>query len=148
MHEQNHKTQMRPLSFYFLSAAILFQGLSGLVGGFGLIMDPTGSNMALPIEWLHGSPFDNYFIPGLFLLIALGVFPVFVIYGLWGYRSWSWLSSLLVGIMLIIWIIVEILIIGYQPAPPLQLIYGLLGFIIIVLVLSPKLRQYINEKAV
>jgi hypothetical protein len=139
---------MRPLSFYFLLVALLIQGLSGLAGGIGLILDPTGNSLSIPIEWLHGSPFDNYLIPGLFLFFALGAFPVFVAYGIWKYRTWSWLSSLLVGVMLIIWIVVEILVIGYQPTPPLQLIYGLLGIIIIALVLFPHLRQYLNENTV
>jgi len=49
--------------------------------------------------------------------------------------------------MLVIWIAVEILVIGYHPVPPLQLIYGLLGFIIIALLLIPALRKYMNEKA-
>lgn len=145
--EQNYKTQKTPASFYFLLAAILFQGLSGLAGGIGLILDPTGSSLSIPIEWLDGSPFDSYFIPGLILFLALGVFPLYVSYGIWRCSAWAWLSALLVGFMLIIWIAVEILVIGYQPMPPLQLIYGLLGLLIIALLQFPTLRQYMNEKA-
>jgi hypothetical protein len=26
----------------------------------------------VPIEWLEGSPFRNYFLPGLFLFVAIG----------------------------------------------------------------------------
>lgn len=146
--EQNYQIQKTPPSFYFLFAAILFQGLSGLAGGIGLILDPTGSSLSIPIEWLDGSPFDSYFIPGLILFLALGVFPLHVSYGIWRCSAWAWLSALLVGFMLIIWIVVEILVIGYQPMPPLQLIYGLLGFLIIALLLFSTLRQYMNEKAV
>lgn len=142
-----NKTEKAPLSFYVLLTTVLFQGLSGLAGGFGLILDPTGSNLSIPVEWLDGSPFDSYFIPGLILFFGLGVFPTYVAYGIWSSRAWAWLSALLVGFMLIIWIAVEILVIGYQPVPPLQLIYGLLGFIIVVLLLFPTLRQYMNEKA-
>jgi hypothetical protein len=146
--EQNHRTQKTPPVFYFLFSAILFQGLSGLAGGIGLITDPTGSSLSIPVEWLDGSPFESYFIPGLILFLALGVFPLYVSYGIWSCSAWAWPSALLVGLMLIIWIVVEILVIGYQPAPPLQLIYGILGFIIIALLLFPTLRQYMNEKAV
>ena len=63
------KTEKAPPGFYVLLAAVLFQGLSGLVGGFGLIMDPTGSNLSIPVEWLDGSPFASYFIPGLILFL-------------------------------------------------------------------------------
>lgn len=144
--EKNQKPKKTPASYFFLLVALLFQGLSGLVGGFGLISDPTGSSMSMSVEWLNDSPFDSYLIPGLILFLALGVFPIFVTYGIWNYRSWSWLSALLVGVMLIIFIVVEILMIGYQPVPPLQLFYGILGLVLIALVLYPSLRQNMNEK--
>lgn len=112
----------------------------------GLVMDSTGRSLGIPANWLHGSPFDNYFIPGLVLLLALGVSPLAVTYGLWRRRHWSWLGALLVGLMLIIWIAVEILVIGYQPSPPLQLIYGLLGLIIILMVSFPASKQYVDEQ--
>lgn len=145
--EQVQEPQKKPRSFYLLIAAMLFQGLSGLAGGLGLVLDPSGRSLSIPFEWLDGSPFDSYFIPGLILLIALGAFPLFVTYGIWHHRSWSRLAALLVGFMLIIWIVVEILVIGYQPAPPLQFIYGLLGLTIIALVLFPALRHYMNQQA-
>lgn len=140
-------TVKRPLRFYFLIAALAFQGLSGLAGGMGLVADPTGRSLGIPLDWLHGSPFDNYLIPGLVLLLALGVFPLAVTYRLRRRRRRSWLAALLVGVMLIIWIAVEILVVGYQPSPPLQLIYGLLGLIIVALVLFPASKQYIDEQA-
>lgn len=66
-----------------------------------------------------------------------------------GYRcrrtAWSWLTVVLVGLMLTVWIAVEVLIIGYQPSPPLQLIYGLLGFLILALGLAPGLKPYLAE---
>ena len=41
------------------------------------------------------------------------------------------LGSLILGFALLIWIIVEIIIIGYQSNPSLQLIYGILGIVIL-----------------
>ena len=41
----------------------------------------------------------------------------------------AWYGSLLVGTSLAIWILVEILMIGYQPAPPLLALYGLLSVV-------------------
>lgn len=37
----------------------------------------------------------------------------------------------------------EILVIGHQSSPPLQLIYGLLGLGILGLVFVPSLRRYL-----
>jgi hypothetical protein len=132
----------RPVGLYLLILALLFQGLSGVAGGIGLIADPSGGNIKIPIEWLQGSPFNDYLIPGIILFFVLGIFPLIVLYGLWMGRSWSWFTALLVGLALIVWIVVEIIIIGYQPQPPLQLIYGILGVIILVLVFSPSVKRY------
>lgn len=132
----------RPITVYLLMAALLFQGLSGVAGGFGLIRDPSGRSLQIPLNWLEGSPFTDYLIPGWILLVVLGILPLIVFYGLWRRQYWGWLGALVVGLALIIWIVVEILIIGYQPQPPLQLIYGSLGVIILVLALLPGVRRY------
>lgn len=134
--------QSRSVSVYLLMAALLFQGLSGVAGGIGLVGDPSGQSIGIPLSWLAGSPFDTYFIPGLILLTVLGLFPLVVLYGLWTRRYWGWIGALLVGLALLVWIAVEVLIIGYQPQPPLQLIYGSLGVVIVILALLPGVRGY------
>ena len=134
--------QARPVALYLLVAALLFQGASAIAGGIGLVSDPSGGKLQLPANLLQGSPFDDYLVPGLILLIGLGLFPLFVVYGLWRRRAWSWYAALGVGLALIIWIVVETLIIGYISQPPLQLIYATLGAVILVLTLLPSVRQY------
>ncbi|PQJ34316.1 hypothetical protein BSZ35_06630 [Salinibacter sp. 10B] len=109
------------------------QGISGIIGGLGLVGDPSGRSMQIPLHWLQGSPFDNYLIPGLVLLFVLGVVPLTVLYGLLQRYSWARLAALGVGGALVVWIGVQILIIGYHARPPLQLIYGALGIVIAVL---------------
>lgn len=145
--ETTRTNRKPPPSHSFLMAALLFQGISGLVGGIGLSRDPTGRSLDIPLDWLRGSPFDSYLIPGLVLLFALGLFPLVVTYGLWKRRPWSGPSALLVGVMLLVWIAVEILVIGYQPSPPLQLIYGLLGLVITALSQLPTVKRFLNEQA-
>jgi len=58
-------------------------------------------------------------------------------------RRWTgaWPVAPSVGVALIIWIGVDIAIIGYHAEPPLQLIYGLLGLAILALALSPSIRD-------
>lgn len=132
----------RPASVYLLAAGLAFQGLSGLFGGIGLIVDPTGRLLQIPIEWLDGSPFETYLIPGLVLLLVLGIVPLGVLYGLWTRKGWAWLGARLVAAALLVWIGVEVVVIGYQPEPPLQLIYGLLGVVLLVGSLAPSVRWY------
>jgi hypothetical protein len=137
--------EIRPAGIYLLLAALLLQSLSGLVGGLGLVTDPTGSRLGIPIEWLTGSPFNDYLIPGLVLLFLLGALPLLVSYGVWVRRYWSWSAALFVGLALLTWIGVEILIIGYQPRPPLQLAYGAVGLVILVLTLLPSVRGHLGR---
>lgn len=138
--------ESRILSYYLLIALILFQGLSGVAGGIGLILDPTGESLQIPITWLDDSPFNDYLIPGLILLIILGFLPLIVSYELWKKTSWSWLGALIIGLSLVIWIGVEIVIVGYQPRPPLQLIYGTVGIIILVLVSLPSVKRFLKTQ--
>ena len=129
------------ISLYLMMALILFQGVSGLFGGFALVADPTGAVLSMPVTLLEGSPFDNFFIPGLILLTILGIFPVVVFYGIWMRAEWAWTGALLVSTALIAWIGFEILMVGYHDDPPLQLIYGLLGLILLGLVILPSVQR-------
>ncbi|NBC67141.1 MAG: hypothetical protein GVY07_15970 [Bacteroidetes bacterium] len=123
---------MKKLLKRILSILIGFQGLSGLAGGFGLMLDPTGEALGIPQRWLGGSMFDTYFIPGVILFVVLGIFPMICYVGLWKQKSWAISGSFVTGVALVIWIFVEIYMIGYHSNPPLQLIYGLTGILIIL----------------
>ena len=116
-----------------LVVLLVFQGLSGCLGGARLVADPSGASIDLPLELLAGSAFSNYLLPGLILLIVLGIGPCVAAYGVWRRRPWGWTASFVVGAALIIWLAIQIRIIGYHSDPPLQLTYGLLACAIAVL---------------
>lgn len=129
-----------PLTLFFLIGALLFLGMSGIIGGAALVIDPTGGIYDMSTTALDGYPFNDYRIPGLILFTVLGLAPVVVAYGLYYRRPWGRISAVAVGAALVIWTAVEILILGYYPEPPLQLIYGSLGLLIIALALSRPVR--------
>lgn len=131
-----------PAAHRALVAAMAFQGVSGVAGGWGLVSDPSGGKLGIPVTWLEGSPFRDYLVPGMVLLTVLGILPLVVAFGLWTVRPWAWAASLLVGAALLVWIGIQIAVIGYQPVPPLQAIYGGLGAVMIVLALLPPVRRY------
>jgi uncharacterized BrkB/YihY/UPF0761 family membrane protein len=133
-------------SLYLLIGLILFQGISGLFGGFALIIDQTGELLQMPLSMLEGSPFDTFLIPGIILLTVLGIFPMVVFYGLWKRSNWAWMGALTVSVALIIWIGVEIWMIGYHSEPPLQLVYGLLGVILLILTFIPSVRHKLTDE--
>jgi hypothetical protein len=115
-----------------LTTLLFFQAISGVTGGALLIIDPSGELISLPLSFLEKSPFNNYLIPGLILFSALGIFPVIVLFGFLNFKNWSSMASIGIGVLLIIWIFVEILMIGYKSEPPLQLIYGIVGILITI----------------
>jgi len=110
---------------------VAVQGVSGIAGGLALVADPSGRSIGLPPDWLVGTPFHNYLVPGLILFAVLGVFPLVVALGLRRRHHLAGLGALLVGVGLTTWILVEILMVGYQSHPPLQAIYGFLGLAIL-----------------
>jgi hypothetical protein len=142
------KSKSQSIGIYVLIISVIFQGFSGILGGIGLVIDPRGELLHIPIEWLENSPFKDYLIPGIILLIILGVFPLIVVYGLWKNLPWAWFSALVLGIALLIWIGVEILIIGYQNEPPLQLIYGVVGLSILISTLLPSVQRLLKHNKI
>lgn len=132
----------RPPVTYLLFLLLAFQGISGVYGGASLVLDPTGESMQMPVSYLIDSPFSDYFIPGFILLTVLGIYPLIVIYNLWKRDRQAWFGSVVVGSALVIWIIVEILMIGYQARPPLQLLFGLVGIFILIISFMPSIKKY------
>jgi len=129
----------RPLSAWALLILMLIQGIGGLGGGISLVAAPDGAIMQIPVSYLEGSPFSDYLVPGLILLFVLGVFPLVTAAGLWLRRRWSWYAAFAVGCGLVIWILVEITIIPYDP---LQVIFGVVGALIASVALLPPTRRF------
>ena len=148
----------RPLSIYFLCIIMFFQAVSGVAGGLSLVIRPDGSILHMPVSSLAGSPFHNFLFPGFCLLFLLGIIPGLTCWGLFkkpksrwfGYfniytnRHWSWAYSLYIGIMLVFWIDVEVIVVGYGSS--LQAFYGLLGLFILVLALMPRVMKHYKIK--
>ena len=84
-------------------------------------------------------------VPGLILFTVLGIGPLIVPGGLWRRQPWAWYGTVAVGSALLIWIAVEIWMIGYHPEPPLQLIYGTLGLVLLILTFRDSVRRAILD---
>src|SRR5512133_2957529 len=101
----------RPFTVYLLSILLGFQAIGGLGGGLALTLSPSGEFMHMPLSALDGSTFNNFLIPGMILLLFLGVLPGVLAYAIvkqpdWPragifniYRNihWSWTYSLYTG---------------------------------------------------
>ena len=128
-----------PIRSWALLGALLFEGVSALLGGAGLVADPTGGMMRMPAGLLHGTPFSDYRVPGLILVVVLGVLPLVVAAGLWLAQPWARPGASLVGVALVVWIGIQVAMIGYQH--PVQPFYAVVGIVIIVLSLPRRARS-------
>ena len=120
-------------------ASIVFEvvlGIGALGGGLVLMVAPRGEIMPLPLSALAGSPFETYFGPGMILCTVLGLGPLIAARLAWIRHPLAPLAAFVVGAALLIWIAVEIAIIGYSNEPPLQAIYLALGVAITVVALG------------
>jgi hypothetical protein len=135
--------------------ALLAIGASG--GGIAMLADTSGGVIKMPLTVLAGTPFSSFLIPGLILLILLGLLPGFLVYPLirkpdwrragllnvYRGRHWAWTYSLYTGVMLSLWIDIQVMFVGYIH--PLQTICGVGGVAIIVSALLPGVMDYYEE---
>jgi hypothetical protein len=90
---------------------LILLGIGALAGGVSLVAKPDGSVMQLPVRLLAGSPFPDFFVPGLILGGVFGVGSV--VAAVLGLRRWRVAPFLAfaVGCGQMIWITVELAII-------------------------------------
>ncbi len=105
----------------------LFNGLSGLLGGFMLIDDPSGNNLSMKLEWLNTTPFPDFLIPGIILFLFVGLGNVLGFWLTFKKKNNRAQFASIFGLILMIWIIVQITYIGYKDfLQPLYFTSGLL----------------------
>lgn len=124
---------MRPiLSRSAVTAIVLeaFLGVGALGGGIALMAGPNGEILLLPESALAGSPFANYFAPGAILFVLLGIGPLVAAVLAWRRHPIAPLLACMAGGALLIWLTVQIAIIGYSNDPPLQAFYLGLGVVL------------------
>ena len=110
--------------------------IGALGGGLVLIVAPRGEIMPLPLSALAGSPFDTYLGPGLILFTILGGGPLVAAGLAWARHPLAAPAAVAVGAALLIWVAVEVAIIGYSTEPPLQAIYLVMGVAITAVALG------------
>ena len=146
--------QSTPLASRILGALVFLMGVGGTITGPMLFLRPDGSLIGFPGDMLNGTPFHDYTIPGIVMFLFLGLYSLFVGYGLvrrppWRWpeainpskdRHWAWASSWALGIIILVWITVETALFGYISF--LQPVVAMWGSVIILLSLLPDVRRY------
>jgi hypothetical protein len=108
----------------------VFLAIGAFGGGAVLVLGPRGEILPLPVSALAGSPFADYSVPGAILFIVIGLGPLTAAVLTWRRHHMAPLLACATGQALIIWLAVEIAIVGYSNKPPLQAFYLALGVVI------------------
>ncbi|MCU1597134.1 MAG: hypothetical protein JWQ47_873 [Glaciihabitans sp.] len=123
-----------------LIVLLYFGALSAIGGGvLGVVVNGAG----VPLEYLRGTPFTSYLIPGLILGVVIGGTQGLAAITTQRQHPYSSIAATVAGFGMIIWIFVELAITGYSW---LQTVYFALGvgelLLVMVLlgVLSPTAR--------
>jgi hypothetical protein len=109
---------------------LLFNAISALLGGWGLMSDPTGKTLEMPLRFLEHSPFEDFLVPGIILFISNGLFSLlFAVMALLKFMNYSWLV-IFQGFILVGWLIIQITMIR-EFHGPLHLLYLSVGLLLI-----------------
>ncbi|RRJ67609.1 hypothetical protein EHV15_15955 [Paenibacillus oralis] len=144
----------RPAGCYLLISLHGLLGLGAVIGGGALTLNPSGGWLGMSEDVMKIELFPDYRIPGIILLAVLGIAPLILVDALlrkwnwkWGERlnaiksmHWSWTFSLYIAFALLIWISVQIYIIGGSSV--VHLLYTGLGLAIQIVSLLPSVWRF------
>lgn len=123
----NKQIKTKTILIIILGGLQLFNGLSGLLGGFMLLDDPSGNSLSMKLEWLENTPFPDFLIPGIILLLFVGLGNVLGFWVTFKKNNKRAQFGSIFGLILMIWIIAQIAFIGYKDfLQPLYFTSGLL----------------------
>lgn len=96
-----------------------------------LVLDPSGEKLGLSPRVLRTTPFQNFLIPGLFLIVAVGATNLVAFFYLLKDDPKQFVWSMFGGLMIGGWIIIQMMFI--QTFFWLQLVYLFVGFLSILI---------------
>jgi len=100
---------MSPWRRYPLGVLLAFAALNAFGGGYYALSGARG----VPVEWLEGSPFRSYFVPGLILFGGVG--GTFLVASVATFAGWriAPVLAMAAGVVVLGWLTVQLAIIGY-----------------------------------
>lgn len=148
----------RPAAIYVLIALMVLLAFLGFFSGLSFLTSPSGESHGMDTSVLDNTPVGDFTLVGLFFVIAYGIFPVLAIFGLWKLprwrwsdainkwtgQNWAWTLTAAIGVILIVWIAVEVMLIGSPDGFPrfLQIMMTLFGIVVLGLAMLPRVRAF------
>jgi energy-converting hydrogenase Eha subunit B len=130
--------------------ALILLGLGALAGGITLVTAPDGSAMGFSLDLLAGSPFPDYLVPGLVLGGLFGVGSFVTAWLGWRRHPVAPFLAFAIGCGQMIWIVVQLAIIGTENLSFLHPAMFLVGLVIAVAAVPwgwPTFRQWRAARA-
>jgi hypothetical protein len=83
-------------------------GIGAVGGGLGLVLEPSGENLGIPIELLQNSPFSDYLVPGIFLLAINGIGSI--VGSVLSFKRYVYAgeTAMALGVFLVAWIVLQV----------------------------------------
>ena len=118
-----------------------FLAATTVAGGLGLIF----GWIPLPLEWLNGSPFSSYTIPGLVLMVVVGGSALAAMVAVLRRHELGTAISVVAGLMMMGFETVEVLVVGSQLGlmRSLQVFYFTCGLLTIGVATWPWTPQHV-----
>lgn len=146
----------RPFMLWPLVLVLIFLAMGGFSGGIPMLADPANGGYLNFGEMLSDLPVSNFILPGLFLLIVMGIFPLFLAYALivkpswdwmdrlfqWSKHHWAWTGCLVLVGITAIWLGYEGSLVGWWPITYATAVMGVLILLIIIL---PSFRKFYKK---
>ena len=101
-----------------------FTAITAVIGGLSVIVT---NGLGMPVSWLRTTPFQDYTIPGVILLVIVGGSALIAALSLQFHHAWQYLIAFASGAILVGWILGEALLI--QQTSWLQALYLVVGLL-------------------
>ena len=115
----------------FLGIIQVIISIGAIPAGLSMIIEPNGTGVGMSAEVLLTSPFQNFFIPGIFLLVVNGLFNAVGAFLSFTRNKYAGIFGLMLGIILLLWISIQVYFIGLIHF--LQPLFFVIGIIEIIL---------------
>jgi hypothetical protein len=154
----------RPVTVLLIIALEVTLAILGFASGITFLQDPSGKMHGMDTSILVTTPISDFTPVGIFFVVCYGMLPGLAIYGLWKLptwrwtdafnkwtrQNWAWTATVIIGVILIVWIAVEVALIGSPIGLPrfLQITMALLGVVLIALAMLPRVKTYAKFQGV
>lgn len=127
---------------------LLFLAFWAILGGYALIVDPTGASLQIPQTYLDNTPFDDYRMPGIILLLANGISSVVIAFSVIRRIKNYPFFIMVQGTVLLLWLTIQLVINTDFYAPHLHISCYVIGILLLAFGVMLKDGKIIHDNHV